>query len=123
MRVRTAPKGRHGDGDGRYLLVRGPESAFWTFRYKREGHIREIGPGRARGRNAVTLAEAREKAGTLFRMHRTGIDPLNARDAEKLAAKAATQADAARAITFKTCAGFYLDAHDADTRGRTATGG
>lgn len=112
MKVKTAEPGKYGDGDGLYLLVRDADSAFWFFRYKRGGRSREMGLGRARGRNSVTLAEAREKAGALWRMHRAGIDPLAARDAEIVAAKAAVQADTARAITFRACARFYLDAHE-----------
>ncbi len=112
LRVKTAEPGKHGDGDGLYLLVRDVDSAFWVFRYKRAGRIREMGLGRARGRNSVSLAEAREKASTLWRMHKAGIDPLAAREAEQVAAKAAVQAEAARAITFRTCAGFFLAAHE-----------
>ena len=113
VRVKTAEPGTFGDGDGLYLLVRDTKSAFWFFRYKRAGRVREMGLGRARGRNSVTLAEARDKAGVLWRMHKGGVDPLTARDAEQAAQAAIAQADAARAITFRTCAGYYLDAHDA----------
>jgi integrase len=74
--------------------------------------MREMGLGRARGRNAVTLAEARGKAGALHRLVRAGVDPLDQRAAEEAAAKAAAQAQAARAITFRTVARYYLDAHE-----------
>ncbi len=112
MKVRTAPPGRYGDGDGLYLLVRSAETAFWIFRYTRAGRMREMGLGRARGPNAVTLAEARAKAGGLHRLVRGGIDPLEQREVETAAARAAAHAEAARAITFRTVARFYLDAHE-----------
>ena len=31
--VRTAKKGRHADGGGLYLFVRGPTARFWTFKW------------------------------------------------------------------------------------------
>lgn len=31
--VRTLGVGRHADGDGLYLLVKGPEAAYWLLRY------------------------------------------------------------------------------------------
>ncbi len=113
VKVRTAPPGKYGDGDGLYLLVRDADTAFWFFRYKRAGRSREMGLGRARGRNSVSLAEAREKASVLWRMHRAGIDPLEARETDQAAAKAATQATAVRMITFRSCAGYFLEAHRA----------
>jgi hypothetical protein len=45
-KVRTAEPGRYGDGDGLYLLVRSPATAFWIFRYTRSGRLREMGLGR-----------------------------------------------------------------------------
>ncbi|MDE2332908.1 MAG: DUF4102 domain-containing protein [Rhodospirillales bacterium] len=92
VQVRTLREGRHADGDGLYLLVKGPEAAYWVLRYVHGGRMREMGLGPARGRRAVKLAEAREKAAALFRMHRHGIDPLEARAAEAAAHKQAAGA-------------------------------
>jgi integrase len=125
-KVRTAAPGRYRDGDGLYLLVRKPAGAsdagaavssascpaFWIFRYILGGRLREMGLGRARGANAVSLAEARAAAPPRWRLVRNGIDPLERRTAEALAARAAAQAEQARAITFRAVAQFYLEAHE-----------
>ncbi|MSP21245.1 MAG: DUF4102 domain-containing protein [Alphaproteobacteria bacterium] len=112
-KVRTAPPGRYGDGDGLYLLVRPRDARFWLFRYTmRGGKMREMGLGRAgTDKAAVTLAEAREKAATLIRFVRAGVDPLDQR-AERTAQEAAqAQTAAIKGVTFKTVAERYLDAH------------
>lgn len=116
--VKTKPPGRYADGDGLYLLVREGGTAFWIFRFKLAGgKMREMGLGRARdGKNAVSLAAARDAAAPLYRLVRDGRDPLEERAAAAEAARAAAQAEKARAITFKTVAGNYLDAHEAGWR-------
>src|ERR1700761_1905155 len=89
--LRTAKPGRYCDGNGLYLLVKKSGARFWVFRYKvNRSKLREAGLGRAgEGRNSVRLAEAREKASTLFRQVKSGIHPLSARGATAAAAKAA----------------------------------
>jgi integrase len=111
--VRTAKPGRYCDGDGLYLLVKKSGARFWVFRYKVNGSkLREAGLGRAgEGRNSVRLAEAREKAATLFRQVKSGIDPLSARDAIAAAAKAAAQDAAAKRVTFREAAQRFIDGH------------
>ena len=125
-KVRMAGPGRYADGDGLYLFVRRPAGlpnaeatvaaatcpAFWVFRYVLGGHLREMGLGRARGTNTVSLAEARVAASPLWRLVRNGKDPLEQRKAEAQAARATAQAAQARAITFRAVATFYLDAHE-----------
>ena len=115
-KVQKAAPGRYADGDGLYLLVRAPDKAFWIFRYTRAGRMREMGLGRARGPNSVSLSEARGKAVPLHRLVRNGVDPLDQRDIEAAEARAAAQSEKARAITFRAVAGFYLDAHEAKWR-------
>jgi integrase len=112
-RVATAPPGRYGDGDGLYLFVRKATAAFWVFRYKVGGRPREMGLGRARGPNSVSLKSARDAAAPLQRLVRNRVDPLDQREAERAAARAAAQAEKARAITFRAVARLYLDAHEA----------
>ena len=74
--------------------------------------MREMGLGRAGGGAAdVTLAEAREKAAALFKLVRSGVDPLAQRDADGAAAKAAVQDAAVRGVTFRTVAERYNAAH------------
>lgn len=116
--VKNAKPGRYGDGNGLYLFVRSPDARFWVFRYTMpSARMREMGLGRAGGGAAdVTLAEAREKAAALFKLVRSGTDPLAQRDAEGLAAKAAAQNAVVRAVTFRTVAGCYLAAHEASWR-------
>jgi integrase len=113
--VRTAKPGRYCDGDGLYLLVKKSGARFWIFRYRLHGaKMREAGLGRAgEGRNCVRLSEAREKASSLFKQVKSGIDPLVARDAAMAAAKAATQDAAVRGITFRDAARRFIDSHSA----------
>ncbi len=114
-KVRTATPGRYGDGNGLYLFVRSAEARFWVFRYTLAGQkMREMGLGRA-GTDAasVTLAEARVKAAELHKLVRAGVDPLAKREADDQAVKAAAQQAAVKAITFRTVAEKYMDAHDA----------
>jgi integrase len=112
-KVRTAKPGRYGDGRGLYLFVRSADARFWVYRYTREGRMREMGLGRAgEGDEAVSLAEARDKAAVLFKLVREGVDPLDQREAEAKAAAAEAQKAAIRGTTFRTVAERYLDAHE-----------
>jgi integrase len=108
-KVSKARPGRYCDGGGLYLLVRSPKARFWIFRYVRNGKMREMGLGSATGRNAVSLADAREDARELFKSHRKGGDPL----AERRARKIAERAEDARAVTFRQAAERYIEAHRA----------
>lgn len=130
-KVLTAKPGRYGDGDGLYLVVRDNGTRFWVFRYTpKGGKMREMGLGRAPGgretnsdgsprekgpidRNAVTLSEARDRSGVLYRMVRDGRDPLAQRDIDAAAKKAAAQVAAIKATTFRTAALDYVALHQA----------
>ncbi len=113
--IRSAKPGRYCDGDGLYLLVRKSGNRFWVFRYKVSGgKPREAGLGRAGdGRNCVKLSDARDRASTLFRQVKAGIDPLAVRDAAKAAHRAAEQDAAIRRISFREAAYRYLEGHSA----------
>ena len=80
QQVVNAKPGRHGLGNGLYLLVRNTGARFWLFRWTRDGKMREMGLGRAPGRlqdqAAVPLREATETAGRLLREVRAGRDPI-----------------------------------------------
>ena len=106
-KVRTASAGRYGDGDGLYLTVRPNASAFWVFRYTR-GKMREMGLGRARGSNAVTLSQARARAGELHRAVRIGADPLADRDAAEAEARSAAQRAVVSARTFREAVQAFM---------------
>lgn len=114
-KVAKAGPGRYGDGDGLYLTVRENGTRFWVFRYVLAGQkMREMGLGRAgTGKNAVGLAEARDKASTLYRMVKAGIDPLAKRDTDIAAARAAAQEAAIKAVTFRQAALDYVTLHAA----------
>ena len=112
--VKHAAPGRYGDGDGLYLLVRTPETAFWIFRYTRAGRMREMGLGRARGtKNVVSLKDAREAASKLYQSVRSGRDPLADREVLAAPAKADAQTAAVKTITFRATAEGYIRAHAA----------
>jgi integrase len=113
VKVRTAKPGRYGDGGKLYLLVRSPEAAFWVFRYSLGGKARDMGLGPARGRFAVPLAEAREKATALRRTVDAGLDPLTEREAEAVAKQGEAEAAARHAVTFREVAEQYLEANAA----------
>jgi integrase len=116
-KVRTAAPGRYGDGGGLYLLVRENGTRFWVFRWVRDKRMREMGLGAAGAApSATSLADARVAAVELRRLVRSGVDPLAQRDAEKVAAKAAVQQRTIKAITFKSAAERYIEAHEAGWR-------
>jgi integrase len=78
-----------------------------------------MGLGRARGQNAVSLAEARVHAGVHHRAVRAGGDPLAAKDAAALAAAAAVQQSAIAARTFRQAAEEFIANKKAEWRNAT----
>ena len=105
LRVKNAKAGRYGDGNGLFLLVRPNGTRFWIFRFRIAGRLREMGLGSAA---LFPLADARQRAGDLFRKVKLGTDPLAERDADK--------AKAGAAITFGEVADHYIAAHEAGWR-------
>ncbi len=71
--VRSAPPGKHIDGNGLYLYVQPTGARSWIQRLVIRGRSRELGLGSAR---LVSLAEAREKALANRKLAREGGDPL-----------------------------------------------
>ncbi len=71
--VRSAPPGRHADGNGLYLFVQPTGTRSWVQRIVIRGRRRELGLGAAA---LVTLAEARELALANRKLARSGGDPL-----------------------------------------------
>jgi integrase len=105
------------DGNGLRLFVRGTGARFWIFRYTLSGRTREMGLGRAGAEpGAVPLSEARQKAGELHRLVRSGTDPLAQRDADRAAAKAAAQEAVVRRTTFREAAERFIAANKAGWR-------
>ena len=71
--VRSAPPGRHADGNGLYLFVQPTGTRSWVQRLVIRGRRREMGLGAA---GLVSLAEARELALANRKLARSGGDPL-----------------------------------------------
>ena len=74
--VRSAPPGRHADGNGLYLFVQPTGTRSWVQRLVVRGRRREIGLGAAA---LVPLAKAREQALANRMLARSGGDPLSDR--------------------------------------------
>ena len=72
--VRSAPPGRHADGNGLYLFVQPTGTRSWVQRLVIRGRRRELGLGAAA---LVPLAEARELALANRKLARSGGDPLS----------------------------------------------
>ena len=71
--IRSAPSGRHCDGQGLYLLVQPTGTRSWVQRLVVRGRRRELGLGSI---PLVSLAEAREKALANRKVAREVGDPL-----------------------------------------------
>ena len=101
--------GMYADGGGLYLRVTPEGARNWVLRYMldRRPHWMGLGPLALYG-----LAEARVRALDARRKRHEGIDPIEARRAER----ARQQLDAAKAITFKQCAESYVASHRAGWR-------
>jgi integrase len=95
--------GMYCDGGGLYLQVT-ERGASWICRFMLNGRAREMGLGPL---GSVSLSEARAKALNARRLRHEGIDPIEARKAERMRARL----DAAKAMTFQQCADAYISAH------------
>ena len=71
--LRSAPPGRHADGNGLFLFVQPSGTRSWIQRLIIRGRRRELGLGSVA---LVPLAEAREKALVNRKLARQGGDPL-----------------------------------------------
>jgi hypothetical protein len=94
--------GRHADGGNLYLTVSKTGAKSWVFFYTFSGRQREMGLGSL---NAVSLAEARDKASAARNDVANGIDPLEKRNTERAKPKAQT---------FGKLAEEYIQAHKSD---------
>ncbi|WP_281020019.1 site-specific integrase [Minwuia sp. IMCC3060] len=103
--VETMTKpGKYADGNGLYLQIAAGGSKSWLVRYMRDGKARAMGLGPVA---VVPLAMAREKALEAQRTIREGMDPIEARQAQKQERALAE----AKAITFRKAAEQYIAAH------------
>ena len=103
--IRSAPPGRHADGNGLYLFVQPGGTCSWIQRLLVRGRRRELGLGSVA---LVPLAEAREKALANRKLARRGGDPL----AEKRRAEGIpTFAEAATRVLEQKRAGWRGPRH------------
>jgi integrase len=106
-RARKTP-GMHADGGGLYLQVTA-NGASWVYRFMLNGRAREMGLGPL---SLFGLQDARTKALDARRRRHSGVDPIEARKAERGACRLME----AKAITFRECADGYIKAHRAGWR-------
>lgn len=97
--------GLYADGGNLHLRIAPGGSKGWIFRFTLNGRTRDAGLG---SYPLVSLADARDEAERLRKQIAEGIDPIEARKAQRTSAQAA----AARAITFEQCAKSYLASHE-----------
>ena len=101
--------GMYADGGGLYLRVTPEGARNWVLRYMLDRRPRWMGLGPLA---LYGLQEARARALDARRKRHEGIDPIDARRAER----ARQRLDAAKAVTFKQCAEAYIEAHRAGWR-------
>jgi len=119
------------DGGGLYLLIKqykaetrkGKEyggewrlSKTWAFRFKRAGRAREMGLGPI---ETFSLAEARERARRCRQQVADGLDPIEARNAERTEIRAQEderRAAEAKRVTFQQASERYLKTHASSWR-------
>jgi len=97
-------RGRYGDGHGLVLKVVNPNNASWVFCYQRNGRPRAMGLGPL---HTIGLGEARDLAYAARRLLFAGIDPLEAKRAER----DRRRIEEAKNITFRQVAELYYAAH------------
>src|SRR3974390_902687 len=99
----------YADGSGLYLRGTSEGKKNWVLRFMLDRRPRWMGLGPLA---LYGLAEARARALDARRKRHEGIDPIEARRAER----AKLRLDAATAVTFKQCAESYIDSHSAGWR-------
>ncbi len=98
--IRSAPPGRHADGNGLFLYVKPERTRSWIQRLVIRGRRRELGLGAV---SLVSLAEARDVALANRELARSGGDPL----ADKRRVQGVpTFAEAARRVVEKKQGGW-----------------
>jgi integrase len=101
--------GMYPDGGGLYVRVTREGTKQWVLRYMLNRRPRWMGLGPVA---LYGLHEAREKAREARRLRHEGVDPIDARRAER----ARQRLEEAKSVTFKQCAEAYINAHRAGWR-------
>jgi integrase len=97
------------DGGGLYLRVSHTGSKSWVFRFQLDGKRRDMGLGPY---PEISLAEARGRATEHRRLRYDGIDPLDAKAAQRQAQRLAV----AKGRTFRECAAEFVEKNRAGWR-------
>jgi integrase len=97
------------DGGGLYLRVSGTGAKSWVFRFQLDGKRRDMGLGPFPD---ISLAEARLKASAHRRQRHEGIDPLDAKAAQRQALRISV----AKGRTFRQCAVEFIEKNRAGWR-------
>ena len=101
--------GYYSDGGCLYLRVAPGGSRGWIFRFAQRGKTRDAGLG---SYPAVSLVKAREEAERFRRLVAAGIDPIEARQDEREAAKISSE----KATTFEECAKAFIASYEVGWR-------
>lgn len=102
--ARLAAPGKYPDGDGLYLVIAGPKSKNWSYRYWINGKERWHGLGSF---SAVSLRDARLKRDAARQQVRAGVDIVQAKRLARAEAK--TVSAEADAPTFQECAERFIE--------------
>ncbi len=97
------------DGGGLYLRVSAAGAKSWVFRFQLDGKRRDMGLGPFPD---ISLAEARAKATERRKLRHEGIDPLDAKAAQRQAQRVAV----AKGRTFRECAVEFIEKNRAGWR-------
>jgi integrase len=107
VKAKRLKPGYHSDGGGLYLQVTKDNARSWLFRFQMgTPNTRWMGLGSL---TSVSLAAARTEAAKCRELVQRGIDPIEARKAERQQRKL----DAAKAVSFRDCAERYIASHEA----------
>lgn len=110
--VKSLPAGLYGDGSGLWLKKQSQDAGQWFVRVSLFGKRREMGLG---GINKVSLKDARQMAEDARRLARDGIDPVSARETQRVEAQRDLR-------TFKEVALDAFEARKAELRGEGKAG-
>jgi integrase len=97
------------DGGGLYLRVSTTGAKSWVFRFQLDGKRRDMGLGPFPD---ISLADARAKAAEHRKLRHAGIDPLDAKAAQRQAQRVSI----AKGRTFRECAVEYIEKNRAGWR-------
>ncbi len=105
--------GRHADGGNLYLMIAKDGSRRWTFLYREQGRLREMGLGPAAGprKAGLSLHDARRKADEARRLRFNGIDPLSDKRAQRTSAGTKTFGGFADELIESIAPGFKSAIH------------